>query len=485
MKKFLLVLMLAPAAIAASGQTTFTTLFTPDLDSLWNASASFFDADQDGDLDLICNGGGMNGLVSELMINNGQGLFTASSQQFISVYGGKVLTGDIDGDGDLDVFLSGANESEETMSMLYRNDGTGVFTEDSNSSILPFFIGDAEFFDSDGDSDLDIISTGALSDTLAATKLYLNDGSGNFNITLTDIDSLSYTFSDISVGDVDSDGDQDIFICGNAVVDSTGVGFVSRLYLNNGSNMYSVSAQMFGGIAGVAKFSDYDNDEDLDLIMCGTSDLGGISSIYNNDGNGQYSLDPDNPIPPFESGSAMKLFDADMDGDQDLFVTGFDNVTGLFDFAYFDNQDGTFVPVDDQPFTGVWAATIEAGDIDGDSDLDLYISGAYAPAFASLYVNMTTSASVQDVATELFHGVHPNPIEHRQLQYSVAGLQLNEAYDVEVMDLLGRTLYRQENVEHVTETRSIDLSGAQPGAYTIVLRSGERRLWSRFLVVGD
>lgn len=477
-------LLLAPAAIAASGQTTFTTLFTPDLDSLWNASASFFDADQDGDLDLICNGGGVNGLVSELMINNGEGLFTASSQQFISVYGGKLLTGDIDGDGDLDIFLSGLNESEETMSMVYRNDGTGVFTEDGSSSILPFFIGDAEFIDSDGDSDLDIILTGAVSDTFAATKLYLNDGSGNFTSTLTDIDSLAYTFSDISVGDVDSDGDQDIFMCGNAVVGSTGVGFISRLYLNNGSNMFSVSPQMFGGISGVAKFSDYDNDEDLDLIMSGTNDLGGISYIYNNDGNGQFSLNPENPIPPLE-GAAITLLDADQDGDQDLFITGIDNVALEFVFVYFDNQDGTFVPVDDQPFTGVWAATIEAGDIDGDSDLDLYVSGAFAPAFASLYVNMTTSASVQDVATELFHGVHPNPIEHRQLQYSVAGLQLTEAYDVEVMDLLGRTLYRQENVEHVTETRSIDLSGAQPGAYTIVLTSGERRLWSRFLVVGD
>jgi Secretion system C-terminal sorting domain/FG-GAP-like repeat len=492
MKKFLLLMSLAPFTLSAIAQTTFAPLFTPDLDSTWNTKVSFFDADQDGDQDLFYNGGNADTVVSELLMNNGSGQFTANSQQFLSVVAGRVLSGDFDADGDNDLFISGVDGSNRVKSVVYDNDGAGVFTPDTNSAIFPFFVGDAEVLDSDGDSDLDIILTGFNTFTSTAeTILHLNDGAGNFTPASVNFDGLGFTFADITVGDVDADGDQDIFACGEAYAASSYVGMTSRLYLNDGGNSFTSSVQNFMGLYGAAQFTDYDNDSDLDLIMVGADFSATYSFIYDNDGSGQFSVSALNPIPSLGS-PAMKLFDADLDGDQDLFVTGADDVAQMNVFAYFDNQNGTFVLMNGQPFPGIWGGTIEAGDIDGDTDMDILLAGIQSLAadsviipFASIYVNALNPLGVQHPAIEDFHGVYPNPIAQNQLKYSVAGLQLKKAYDLEVKDCLGRTILRQENVQHDAVEASIGLDGVQPGAYLLVLRSGTRQYCSKFIVVGN
>jgi Secretion system C-terminal sorting domain/FG-GAP-like repeat len=491
MKKFLLLMSWAPLTLSAFAQTTFSPLSTPGLDSTWFTSATFFDADQDGDQDLIYNGSTLSGATAKLLINNGNGQFTTSSQQFPALSAGKVLSGDFDRDGDLDIFIAGADDNGRASSSLYDNNGAAVFALDSNASFLPFFAGDAEAFDSDGDADLDIIMSGFdLATMTANTFLYLNDGAGNFVPAAADFDNLGFVYAAITVGDVDADGDKDVFVCGDALIDSNYQGVTSRLFLNQGGNNFSASTQNFAPLYGVAEFSDYDKDNDLDLILLGTDGFIRNSLIYDNNGSGQFSSNANNPIPSNLYNPSIKLFDADLDGDQDLFLCGADSSSNMNLFVYYDNQNGTFVPMSGQPFTGIWTGAIEAGDIDGDTDLDLFVSGIRSPytdpnavPFASLYVNGRNPLGMQQLTMENFHGIFPNPIAQNQLSFSVAGLPLKQTYDLEVKDVLGRTVFQQTNVRNTQGNLSIELAGMQPGAYFLVLKSGTRQYCDKFLII--
>lgn len=466
-------------------QTTFTPSTNHGLEAVWNPSASFFDADGDGDLDLYCSGGSPTVIISKLMINDGAGHFTANTQEFIQVYAGKVLSGDLDGDGDNDLFITGVGSDGETQSMLYTNNGLGEFTENTNSTIFAAFLGDARLFDSDGDSDLDLIITGDSSPgEVIQTLLYVNDGTGNFSPAPVNFDSLGFGFASISIGDVDADGDEDVFVCGQSYVALTEGDMLSKLFLNNGDNNFTDSAQEFTGLSGASALSDYDNDNDLDLFIVGTDNVGAdLFRLYDNNGSGQFTLSSNNTVNPVAT-PALKLFDADQDGDEDLFLTGFDLTTEETLFQYLDNQNGTFELVTGQPFLGVWTGAIEVGDVDSDSDLDIYISGALSPVFTTIYIN-NTLVGIQEPIMDRFIGVSPNPIEHSQLNYTLDGVQLSHDFSIEVKDLLGRSILQQQYPQGSRKNGSIDLSGVPSGTYFLVVKSGQQMYSRKFLIADN
>jgi len=75
-------------------------------------------------------------------------------------------------------------------------------------------------------------------------------------------------FSNVAWGDYDSDGDLDILMTGE-----TDSSYVSRVYRNDGSNVFTdIEAGLLGLTRGkdAARWGDYDNDGDLDVLICGT-----------------------------------------------------------------------------------------------------------------------------------------------------------------------------------------------------------------------
>lgn len=135
---------------------------------------------------------------------------------------------DVDGDGDLDLFFANVGWKAEAgpANRLLINDGSGRFTDES-AARLPIhpdhFTLDADFADLDDDGDLDIVlaNVGGTADGSAPVQVYRNDGSGRFtDVTSTSIPTLQRINAiDVEVFDLNRDGKPDIYVCNHSGAD--------------------------------------------------------------------------------------------------------------------------------------------------------------------------------------------------------------------------------------------------------------------------
>lgn len=325
-----------------------------------------------------------------ILLLNAQTTFIEDTQNnFTGVYEGKMEFADVDGDGDQDLFTIGYSDGFDVHGKLYLNDGNGIFTL-ANTTIPELGYASMAFADVDGDNDMDLLVSGqssALGSSPSGTYLYLNDGNGNFTDSNESFSTV--VFSSVGFADVDNDNDQDIFIQGSTATLS---GAVTELYLNDGSGNYSLSTNSFTlAYQGAFDFSDVDGDDDLDLLVTGTS-LGGnfdpISTLYENDGNGNYTEFTGSSFIGVNI-STVDFADIDSDGDEDVLLTG-SSSNGLSTYLYKNDGDGNFTLIENTGLVEVIFGDSSFGDVDLDGDLDLVISGrkgAIPDETAKLYFN--------------------------------------------------------------------------------------------------
>ena len=171
------------------------------------------DFNNDGTLDLFIADHGVgthNGFRDSYFLSQDDGTWLESSETHLNKpnyiifdHGGAV--GDIDNDGDIDIVLT---ELKKQLT-CWINDGYGKMKYRKCGNIQSSSI---ELGDIDNDGDLDLVNAGHEGKQLwSDTGIVLNDGSGNFikHIKLPKI-SEWYTISDVSLWDLDSDGDLDI-----------------------------------------------------------------------------------------------------------------------------------------------------------------------------------------------------------------------------------------------------------------------------------
>lgn len=291
-----------------------------NIEGLSSGDLSFGDIDNDNDLDLIVTGRNTNMTRrTELYLNDGSGVFTVQSQvQFESVAGSKVELGDLNNDGLLDVVLIGFTGSE-AQTNVYLNTGNATFTEVS-TIFEDVFLGDIAIFDADNDTDNDVLITGSGNSNNRVSELYLNNGDGTF---IESSNSLTGSISSsVAVADIDSDNDLDIIISGLSLVNGLQEP-TTTLYLNNGMGEYTASTQSFINVGrGNVVFEDIDNDQDLDIFISGVDeDDAIIYSFYLNDGLGVYAPFVDSNILAVREGS-LDFADVNGDGTQDIAITG-------------------------------------------------------------------------------------------------------------------------------------------------------------------
>ena len=179
-----------------------------------NGSCAMADIDNDGDLDLIITGkdGNLTNDRTTLYSNNGIGNFTEITETGLSVLtdGGSIAFADTDGDGDQDLLITGRDNSPNHYAHFYLNDGSGNFTPDTTQPFEPSIGGNLEFADIDNDGDLDLFMTGRHNNNLIFSKLYQNDGTGDFS-EVTSNPFLSEGGSASAFFDMDNDNDLDLF----------------------------------------------------------------------------------------------------------------------------------------------------------------------------------------------------------------------------------------------------------------------------------
>jgi len=114
-----------------------------------------FDFNGDGNVDLITRNPS-----TEIYLNNSGISYSLGSPTLLSAEEGWPLSGDLDGDGDLDVLIpnsyNGTNWNTLPVKILL-NDGAGTFTTNTNPLVLPTFFWASNLTDYDSDGDLDHI----------------------------------------------------------------------------------------------------------------------------------------------------------------------------------------------------------------------------------------------------------------------------------------------------------------------------------------
>ncbi|MEM7299329.1 MAG: VCBS repeat-containing protein, partial [Bacteroidota bacterium] len=173
--------------------------------------------DADGDLDIICG----NENDNEIWVNNGKGFFKNETETRMEIKTGEWETrevdlGDIDGDGDLDMFLANVNflQTKDHQNRLFLNDGKGHF-EDVTASHLPaekMHTVDGDFVDWDGDGDRDLITSNGFGNSY---QFYQNDGKGKFSNVTEEVlpASVKGDGIDIEAADYNGDGKLDLYLC--------------------------------------------------------------------------------------------------------------------------------------------------------------------------------------------------------------------------------------------------------------------------------
>ncbi len=471
-----------------SAQTFVEAMDTP-FDDVWLSSIAFADVDGDNDQDLFITGRrGPQGVpfsqISKLYINDGAGNFTeAPDAPFHWVDQSSVAFADIDGDGDQDLFATGWWDNQYSIANLYTNDGGGNFTEVPGVILEDVLWGSVAFSDVDGDNDQDLLITGSR-DNLGfpgISKLYVNDGMGNFTeATNTPFEDVSR--SAVAFSDVDGDNDQDVLIAG---VNNSNVR-TAKLYTNDGlGNFAEVMDTPFLGVRQSAvAFSDVDGNNTPDVLITGWDSINvPTARLYTNDGMGNFTEVTDAPFEGVFDGS-ITFADVDGDNDQDVLITGENSSASYIAKLYANDGSGNFIEVMNMPFEGVTKSSIAFADVDGDNDPDVFISGGNTDArISKLYIN-ETAVSIENLVNELSFEfkLYPNPTKTNIINVNYDSKE-NAWVTVNIFDLEGRLL--QQHQEHIgigEQTFSINISSLSKGAYTIQLDDSVRTGIHKFVV---
>ena len=246
------------------------------------------------------------------------------------------------------------------------------------SLLPPLYRGDIAAADYDDDGDEDIILTGLTEGDQMIMRLYRNDGPSRF----TAIKEMFIPVTDGSVewGDFDNDEDLDILV--------TGKQFNNQILISIYRNDKGIFSQTIPNIPGVyngnATWGDYDNDKDLDILITGNTGTRPVTAVYNNT-NSKYNRVVQEFIPLKNSAGAW----GDLDGDQYLdFIISGEDVDGYPVCMIYSNQKGSFFreePVSIRPLRN---CSIDLGDYDSDGDLDVVMTGeSLERSYSIIYEN--------------------------------------------------------------------------------------------------
>lgn len=401
----------------------------------YKASPSFADIDGDGGLDAFIGTDGNTKFFRNIGTANSPVFATPVTNYFGSNIGGDPTFVDIDGDGDLDVFTG--NRYENGVVFL-ENIGTVSNPIFKTAITNPFglnswftYKASSTFVDIDGDGDLDaFVSSEPYTIYSPTTSFFRNIGTVNAPVFYNDRqDSLGIGGykTNTTVADIDGDNDPDIF-SGN---DAGGIDFFQNTGRGNSPNFatWNSSAPLVSRYPDPT-FVDIDGDGDLDAFTGKHGDYyyetGGETEFYKNIGTPNkpnFATPISNPFGLTDVGSFSSPAFADIDNDDD-FDAFIGNETG--DLIFFKNtgtrENPVFAASIINPFglsdVGNNAAPTFV-DIDNDGDLDAFVEESNFIIGAGYVGNTLFFLNSGTINNPIFDAPKVNPFDLPVFGYSL------------------------------------------------------------------
>jgi hypothetical protein len=448
------------------------------LTALDSGSVVWGDYNADGELDILLTGN--RGAGATQIWKNNNGSFSedttadAHPGDFAhSVYYSSAAWADYDSDGDLDILVTGMNNSFVPVTKIYKNDD-GVFTEDATADAgLPgVYHGSVAWGDYNADGKPDILVTGNNgSDVSPApiSKIFKNDGDGTFS-EVTGANLTPVYYSSVAWGDYNNDGLPDILLTGQAYNAGPPASYprIAKLYRNNGDGTFSedTGAGLTPVSASSVAWGDYNSDGYPDILLTGNAASGNVSKIYKNNGNGTFSEDntADSALRAVSYGS-VAWGDYDADGRLDILLTGM-STSGDAAKLYQNNSNGTFTEdtTSDAALAGVEWSSVAWGDFGNvgngspDGRLDILLTGIPGTGRVS---------NVYQRSTTMVQNTAPN---------APSGLSASSASGVETLSWSAATDSEQSGTPSglTYNVRVGTTSGASDVVSPLALSSGRR-----------
>lgn len=448
------------------------------------SSVAFSDVNNDGYVDVLITGNNNSSIkIAKLYTNDGTGNFTEIiNTPFDGVWSSSIDFADVNGDGYEDVLITGENNSQFRIAKLYINDGTGNFMEMINTPFDGVRRSSIGFSDVNDDGNQDVLITGLNNSEQKITKLYVNDGLGNFT-EIMNTPFIQVSRSAIAFSDINSDGYEDVLITGWDNSQEK----IAKLYINDGiGNFTEIVDTPFDGVSiGDIAFSDINGNSYPDVLITGSNNNSeSISKLYINNGLGNFTEVEDTPFPGVVIGS-VAFSDINNDGSNDVFITG-ENYGTLITKLYTNDGMGNFTEILDTPFEPVRSSSVAPSDVNGDGKVDVLITGAAGPGvvIAKLYINSNISTTIDENESEdeFEFIVFPNPLKSSSLKLSYYATTLNQI-SIKIYDNFGVLRHVQmESTIIGNQIFSLNIGSLTAGIYFLELDNSRKKIISKFLV---
>ncbi len=233
---------------------------------------------------------------------------------------------DVNNDGLTDIFVGGGPNQP---AQIFIQNSQGKYTkidQEIFKTDAAFEDNGAHFFDADGDDDIDLyVASGGYelekNSKLLQDRLYINDGKGNFRKS-GNLPKMLTSTKAIATYDYDKDGDLDVLVGGRVIPGKYPLSPRSYILRNNNGKFEDVTKEVAPdffeiGLVNDILISDYDGDNDEDLVVVGEWMP---ITIFNNE-SGKFKKHAIGSLEDTEGWwNTISEIDFDNDGDMDYFA---------------------------------------------------------------------------------------------------------------------------------------------------------------------